>query len=49
MRMITLHICEGRLKILDELVRRGVYPNRAEAIRAAINDLLDSETEYEIE
>ncbi|AEA12296.1 hypothetical protein TUZN_0810 [Thermoproteus uzoniensis 768-20] len=32
------------LEELDELVRRGIYPNRSEAIRAAIRELLYKES-----
>ncbi|RFA94626.1 CopG family transcriptional regulator [Pyrobaculum aerophilum] len=31
------------LEELDELVRRGIFPNRSEAIRAALRDLLYKE------
>ena len=43
MKLITLHVPEPHLKALDDLVRRRRYPNRAEAIRNAIRDLLNSE------
>lgn len=38
--MITLHVPEAKLAAVNELVNQGFYPNRAEAIRTAINDLL---------
>ena len=40
MKIITLHIPEGHIKLLDELVAKKLYPNRSEAIRFAIRDLL---------
>ena len=43
MRLITVNVPEHYLDGLDELVRRGLYPHRAEAIRLAIRDLLREE------
>ncbi len=43
MKLITLHIPEIYLENLEELVKKKYYPNRAEAIRVAIRDLLDDE------
>ena len=43
MRLITIHIPEPYLKDLDELVKEDLYPNRAEAIRTAVRDLLITE------
>ncbi len=43
MKLITLHIPEVYLEDLEELVTEKYYPNRAEAIRIAIRDLLDDE------
>jgi len=40
-RLITLNVPEPSLAALDELVRRRLYPNRAEAIRLAIRDLIE--------
>jgi len=39
MRYLTLYVPEVDVDFLDELVRAGLYPNRAEAIRLAIKDL----------
>ena len=39
MRYLTLNVPEVDVDFLDELVRAGLYPNRAEAIRLAIRDL----------
>jgi len=43
MKLITLHIPETYIKDLDQLVDDQYYPNRAEAIRIAIRDLLNDE------
>ena len=41
MRKITsVKIPEGLLEGLEELVRRGLYRSKSEAIRVAIRDLL---------
>jgi Arc/MetJ-type ribon-helix-helix transcriptional regulator len=41
--MITLYVPETYLKALDQLVGEKFYPNRAEAIRVAIRDLVNEE------
>jgi hypothetical protein len=41
MELVSLHIPTAQLKALDGLVTRGAYPNRSEAIRDAIRQLLD--------
>lgn len=43
MKLITLHIPEIYLENLEELVKKKYYPNRAEAIRVAVRDLLNDE------
>ena len=43
MRMITLHLPEPYIQALDSLVDEKYYPNRAEAIRTAVRDLLSIE------
>jgi len=40
MAMVTLLVPKNLLKYIDELVRKGYYPNRSEAIRLAIRDLI---------
>ncbi len=40
MVLISLHVPKYYVEIIDELVRWGVYPNRSEAIRDAIRQLL---------
>lgn len=43
MKLITVHVPELYIQALDQLVKDGYYPNRAEAIREAIRDLLTLE------
>jgi len=40
MKLITLYLPEPYIRKLDSLVRRKLYPNRAEAIRIAIRDMI---------
>jgi Arc/MetJ-type ribon-helix-helix transcriptional regulator len=42
-KLITLHLPESYLRDLDELVSENYYPNRAEAIRVAVRDLISDE------
>ncbi|MFX0085962.1 MAG: ribbon-helix-helix domain-containing protein [Candidatus Hodarchaeota archaeon] len=43
MKLITVHLPNNQVSGLDELVRSGRYPNRSEAIRFAIRDMLKNE------
>jgi len=43
MKMITLYLPEPYIKALNQLVDEKFYPNRAEAIRVAIRDLISDE------
>ena len=43
MKLITIHLPELYIKDLDELVGENYYPNRAEAIRLAVRDMLVAE------
>lgn len=43
MKLITIYIPEELLKQLDDLIKLGRYPHRAEAIRTAIRDLVWNE------
>ena len=40
-RMITLYMPIRWIKILDKLVKDGVYHSRAEAIRAGIKEMIN--------
>jgi len=42
-KLITLYLPEPYLRALDRLVNEQFYPNRAEAIRNAIRDMLTTE------
>ena len=43
MKMITLYLPEPYIQALDSLVGGMYYPNRAEAIRVAVSDLINDE------
>ena len=43
MRLITVHLPEAYLAGIDKLITGDAYPNRSEAIRVAVRDLLKSE------
>lgn len=43
MKLITLYLPEPYIRALDHLVGEQYYPNRAEAIRVAIRDMLTAE------
>ncbi|MEM3731632.1 MAG: ribbon-helix-helix domain-containing protein [Candidatus Bathyarchaeia archaeon] len=43
MKLITIYLPEPYIKALDKLVNERFYPNRAEAIRVAIRDLINNE------
>ena len=47
MKLISVNLPESYLKVLEILVVDGRFPNRSEAIRVAIRDLI--KTEYLIE
>jgi antitoxin ParD1/3/4 len=42
-KLITIHLPESYINDLDELVDGNFYPNRAEAIRLAVRDMLVAE------
>ena len=47
MRLITLYVPESWLRALDRLVNdRKLYPNRAEAIRIGVRDLLNAHNQF---
>ena len=43
MKLITLYLPEPYIEALDRLVNEQFYPHRAEAIRVAVRDLIDTE------
>ena len=44
MKIVPLHLPSKYLDGLDTLIEKDVYPNRSEAIRMAIRDMLKNET-----
>ena len=47
MILITVHLTEQQIKMLDHLVERKLFPNRSEAIRYAIRRLIEEYTTNE--
>jgi Arc/MetJ-type ribon-helix-helix transcriptional regulator len=47
MKLISVNLPEAYIKVLEILVAEGKFPNRSEAIRVGIRDLI--KTEYLIE
>ncbi|WP_099212140.1 ribbon-helix-helix domain-containing protein [Thermococcus henrietii] len=43
MRIISVQLPQGLINAMDQLVKKGVYPNRSEIIREAIRELLKKE------
>lgn len=43
MRLIAVHLPEKIVDDIEQLVEKGLYPNRSETIRIAIRDLLKRE------
>nr|MDO8118502.1 ribbon-helix-helix domain-containing protein [Candidatus Sigynarchaeota archaeon] len=44
MKIIPVHLPAKYLDGLDVLIEKDIYPNRSEAIRMAIRDMLKGET-----
>jgi Arc/MetJ-type ribon-helix-helix transcriptional regulator len=42
-KLISVNLPESYLKVLEILVSEGKFPNRSEAIRVAIRDLIKAE------
>ena len=40
MKLITLYLPESYIKALDQLVGERFFPNRSEAVRSSVRDLL---------
>ena len=47
MDRVTLRIPEQQIEAVEQLVETGQYPNRSEAIRSAVRELVDEEFETE--
>ncbi len=48
MRIISVQVPQSYVNAMDQLVKRGVYPNRSEVIRAALREFLKKEMNTEI-
>jgi len=48
MKLITCHLPEAYLDGIEELVAAKVFPNRSEAIRTAVRELLKSELTHKM-
>lgn len=46
MRLITLNLPEAYIDGLEKLVQDDIYPNRSEAIRLAVRDLIRKENAF---
>ena len=42
-KVVTVHLPEAYIEAIDQLVRKKLYPNRAEAIRIAVRDFIMEE------
>lgn len=45
MERVTLRIPKQQIDEVEELVNTGDYPNRSEAIRSAVREMIDEETD----
>ncbi|AOW80680.1 MAG: ribbon-helix-helix domain-containing protein [Halobacteriota archaeon] len=43
MERVTLRIPEQQIEAVERMVETGKYPNRSEAIRAAVRDMLEED------
>ncbi|WP_457742335.1 ribbon-helix-helix domain-containing protein [Thermococcus sp.] len=43
MKIVSVQLPQGLINAMDQLVKKGVYPNRSEVIREAIRELLKRE------
>lgn len=47
MKLITLNLPEVYIEGIEKLVQEEIYPNRSEAIRHAVRDLIIKEKAFE--
>ncbi len=45
METVQIRLTEKQIKSIDVLVRRGIYPNRSEAVRDAVRQLVNDNGE----
>jgi len=43
LRLVSVHLPEKYVELLELLVKERLYPSRSEAIRAAVRDLINKE------
>ncbi|MFB6082129.1 MAG: ribbon-helix-helix domain-containing protein [Halanaeroarchaeum sp.] len=43
MERVTLRIPAAQIEEVEQMVERGKYPNRSEAIRSAVREMLDEQ------
>lgn len=48
MRIISVQVPQSFVNAMDQLVKRGIYPNRSEIIRTALRELLKREMNLEL-
>ena len=41
MMTVQIRLTEKQLKSIDQLVKKGIYPNRSEAVRDAVRTLVN--------
>ena len=47
MERVTLRIPKQQIEEVEQMVERGKYPNRSEAIRSAVREMLDEQQQQE--
>jgi Arc/MetJ-type ribon-helix-helix transcriptional regulator len=45
MERVTLRIPEQQIDEVEQMVERGKFPNRSEAIRSAVREMIDEQTD----
>ena len=43
LKLVSVHLPEKYIELLEQLVEMGLYPSRSEAIRVAVRDLIRRE------
>lgn len=46
MERVTLRIPKQQVEMVEQMVETGQYPNRSEAIRSAVRELIEEEGEH---
>jgi len=45
METVQIRLTEKQIRALNTLIKKGVYPNRSEAVRDAVRKLVDNDME----